>query len=185
MGLILMPILIFYVAVILATTFYVAVKQKMLSKKILFSVLIPAVFFIGPVLDQIIGKVYFDYLCESRSGLYVYDNVKLDATEFDSQGNLKYISTLKNFYDFNYSGEYKTGLNINKNQYSKLGIKKSSIFVESVKSGKVYGEYVTYQFSGGYLARRLSGAIAGGMLTCGKINQKSRKQLISSVFIRN
>ncbi|MDY6874278.1 MAG: hypothetical protein SVR81_09990 [Chloroflexota bacterium] len=158
-------------------------KTKKLSKKILFSILIPVIFFVGPVLDQIIGKVYFDHLCESDRGLFVYEKVSLDSSEFDGNNNLIYYQSLNNFFKFDYKKKYKTGIDIDK-KYIFLGIEKNSVYLKNTENNKIISEYVNFSFVGGVLSRWLSNSISGGSISCDRIDQKDMDKLISLSFVK-
>lgn len=183
MGLILMPILIAYVVAIIAITIFIVAKQKRLIRKIILSVLIPLVFLIGPFVDQLIGKQYFEYLCDKKSGLVVYETVSLNDYEFDKNGKLKYWKGVKDFFDFNYKDRYVSGLHLNDKEYINYGIEESSVYIKDTRSNSLIGEYRSYQFVGGVVARQISTFVSGGAIVCKKIDDNAMDDLISAIFI--
>lgn len=182
MGLVLLPILIVYVVVILGVTFLLVIKQKNQSRKILFSLIMVAIFFVAPILDQVIGKIYFKRLCSSERGLVIYDKAILNDLEFDEKGNLKYYNSLNNFFDFNYKDKYKTGIKID-NKYLYIGIEKNSVYIKNTETNKVLSEYVNYSFVGGVLSRLFSRSITGGSISCDRIDQKDMDEMVRNSFI--
>lgn len=111
-----------------------------------------AVFVLIPTWDEILGRVYFKYLCETESGVHVYKTVELPAEYWDEGGEPKFYDEKNgNFTLEGYRVEYATGA------YSSLfHVDNSGHKRVDRRSGQVLGEVTDFRYWGGWMRRNLS-----------------------------
>ena len=119
--------------------------------------------FIFPFSDQIIGKIYHNYLCNNKAGVKVYQTIELPAEYWDEFGKPRFISARGNLEVSLLSYRYRNSFE--KATYSSLfGIDKYRQQVINYETKEVIGEVVNYMYWGGMISRNLSPA--SGAVDC-------------------
>jgi len=105
-----------------------------------------------PFGDEIIGRIYFNYLCTAQAGVKVYQTVELPAEYWDEQGRAKFYDEKNGNFNLEaYRVEYKTGAYSPSFHIDNAGYKR----VEK-QSGQALGEVTDFMFWGGWMRRNLS-----------------------------
>ena len=126
--------------------------------------------------DEIVGSIYFKYLCNTKAGIKVYHKVKLPTDYWDEQGRPKFYSVKNgNFKLKGYSIEYKIG------KYSPVfHIENAGYRRIDKQSGQVLGEVINFMYWGGWVKRNLNfnntGSICEG-------NAERSNSLINKIFV--
>ena len=112
-----------------------------------------AVFILIPTWDEILGRVYFKYLCETESGVHVYKTVELPAEYWDEQGREKFVDEKAGGFLLvkEYPTEYKTGTYSTFFHVDNAGYKRVD-----KQSGQILGEVTDFRYWGGWIRRNLS-----------------------------
>jgi hypothetical protein len=151
----LLPILVWLAASVLLAIFTVKPAGSIIRRtfiKLLAFLLIVLL----PFTDEMVGRVYFDYLCETDAGFKVYEAVVLPEKYWDEDGNLKI---------FNEEGYLDREFWIDRIDESGGRLERySSIFnIEKDISTVVYkndhvllGDITTFRFWGGWIRQMFS-----------------------------
>ncbi len=67
-----------------------AIVKRLPNKKAKW--IVGVIFVLMPTRDDIAGRIYIKYLCETESGVYVYRTVELPADYWDADGKAKFIT---------------------------------------------------------------------------------------------
>lgn len=110
--------------------------------------------FAVPFADEIIGSLYFNYLCANQAGVKVYQTVELPGEYWDVEGRAKFYDEKNgNFTLEGYRVEYATGVYSSVFNIDKAGYKRAD-----VRSGQVLGEVTDFRHWGGWVKRKLNPA---------------------------
>lgn len=117
----------FYLYAIIKASRFVLSKIKDTKKKALVLVFCIAFSVLLPFIDEIIGRIYFVYLCRSQGGAVIYKKIELGKEYFQKDGTPKFITEkgelnvemLNNKYIVNrdFDSSYVPSLNIARRQY--------------------------------------------------------------------
>jgi hypothetical protein len=103
--------------------------------------------------DEIVGRIYLSYLCNTEAGVKVYQIVELPAEYWDEQGRAKFYDEKNG--NFSLSNDYPTKLKIEK--YSSfLNIDKLVGVLKDQKTGALISENILYMHWGGWIRRNFS-----------------------------
>jgi len=154
MGLALMPFLILYFIIMLVLTVFLITKTNSKIRKMFYGVIIPVVFFILPLGDELIGTMYFKELCDKERGIVIHKKIYLPKESFDDSGKVKIQK--KGFifsnvvFDNRYHGSYTTQ-HISKT----FNIKSKTYLIIDDLDKTVVAERTKYIFSKGWLANNI------------------------------
>ena len=139
-GLMVIGGIILYLFIAYKVTFYIANKTK--QKRYWIGIFL--FFILLPTWDVIIGKIYFNYLCENQAGLKVYKSVEVDGyfrkgeiylgkASLEKENNFKYKEGSKYFV----SGIYK-----NKTMIQHLDLTNNSQIIELLNEPESEYEFI-------------------------------------------
>ena len=147
----LFPLLIwFFVSIILAGLLSRLFKTR--AVRLFGGIGLFVLIFMLPLADEIVGRLYFNYLCDTQTGIKVYQTVELPAEYWNEDGKPKFYDEMNgNFLLDGYGVEYKTGsfsslFHIDNAGYSRV----------DKRSGKLLGETTEFRYWGGWMKRNLS-----------------------------
>jgi hypothetical protein len=104
-----------------------------------------------PTGDEILGRIYFRYLCETEAGVKVYQTVELPGKYWDDQGRARFYENFDSLLGKTYSMKYKPGI------YSSLfHIDNAGYTYANKQSGQLLGEAIDFRHWGGWVRRNLS-----------------------------
>ncbi|MEO6976386.1 MAG: hypothetical protein ABI144_11035 [Gallionella sp.] len=159
LGLVVLTSPLFLVVPWLLVAVLVAVKVSQLPKigvaRLAAGVGTFVLVFLLPFSDDIVGRIYFNHLCESEGGVRVYQTVELPAEYWDAQGRPKFF---KGNGDLNHSllnnrfGEPST----TKSYSTLFGIDESHQQLIDNSNQKILGEVISFMYWGGWVSRDLS-----------------------------
>lgn len=148
-------------------------KRKRAVKRIVF-----VACFASLAADHYAGKLYFYYVCESKSGIFVDHQIALDPSLFDSQGDLivEKSDYLPGFYDRVDRRYAESTLDV------PFHIQRYEYELYDVERESVASKYVGYRYRGGYLYRTL---LSGRSFVCDKtLKEFYKKSVISKDGVR-
>jgi len=106
---------------------------------------------IAPFGDEILGHVYFQYLCATAAGVKVYRTVELPKDYWDATGKPTFYDERNgNFVLKNYRIEYADG------SYSRFFHIDNAGYARIDGSGQKLGEVVDFSYWGGWVRRNLT-----------------------------
>jgi len=171
-GLTVLAVLIGYVI-----TAWVVIK-RLPNKKAKWIAL--AIFILIPTWDEILGRTYFKYLCETESGMKVYKTVELPTEYWKANGEPKFITwdgladktMLGDRYDFPSEFEEK---------YSQtFRIKRHAEVVASKQTKEIVGQYIRFIYFGGWVVNHSSVHVSG--TGCPSIEEYNYRGFLKQVF---
>lgn len=112
-----------------------------------------AVFVLIPTWDEILGRIYFKYLCETQGGIKVYKVVELPGEYWAADGKPKFYDDKNgNFY---LTQDYPSELKI-EGHSSILHIDRLITILRDKEKEKSIAEKVSYMYWGGWFVRNSS-----------------------------
>lgn len=138
------------------------------------------VFVLIPTWDEILGRTYFKYLCETESGMKVYKTIELPAEYWNSNGAPKFIdqsgrpgeAMLGNRYTFSWETD---------ENYSRIfRIKKSERIVKETHSEEAVGRYTSFVFFGGWVANNSFTHVVG--TGCPSLKEYDYRAFLKRIF---
>jgi len=175
-------ILIVYFSFVIAVSKWVYKKQQKTSVKWVASIGTAVFLLSAPMADNIIGEIYFRYLCATQGGIHVYQTVELGSEYFDESGAPKFIDSkgnikteMLNDYDFTREQD--------RNFHTVFRIVKIIYRVRNNKSGHVAGDRITYFFYGGWLVNSTGMHARGAQ--CPTTKDVPLTDLINNIFTKN
>jgi len=139
-----------------------------------------SVFILIPTWDEILGRVYFKYLCVTESGRKIYKTVELPAKYWNANGEPKFIdqrgipdeAMLGNRYTFSWETE---------ENYSRMfRIKKSERIVAETHSNDPIGRYTSFIYFGGWVANNSVAHVVG--TGCPSLNEYDYRGFLKQIF---
>jgi len=144
------------ILIMLPVSIWIAVKVakhfKRMSARLVGGVGIFFIVFLVPFSDEVVGRMYFNYLCANEAGVKVYQTVELPSEYWDEQGRALFYDAINgNFTLDGYRVEYKTGVYSPLFHIDNAGYKRIND-----RSGQVLGEITDFMYWGGWVRRNLS-----------------------------
>jgi hypothetical protein len=179
----------FGLLIITAIIAYVALIRLILKKAhdrlIKYSLLIAVIAI--PFGDEIIGRVYFEYLCTAKTDMNVYQTVALPPSYWESNGEPNFIEANGNYhlegyppqrkYRESYPHRYRSS------EYSSIfHIDERVVSIVNRKTGVVLGDVTNFAYWGGWLRRMISPHISAN--SC-RESRRSNNELELSIFKQN
>ncbi|MDH5191907.1 MAG: hypothetical protein OEW89_11750 [Gammaproteobacteria bacterium] len=149
--------------------------------KVIGGLVIFAIAFILPFADEIAGRVYLNYLCETKAGVKVYQTVELPAEYWDEDGRPKFIQGIGSL-DTSVLSKYMTDFK-NEKYSSLFDIKKFRFWYSEKESGKVVAEVNDFHYVGGWIIKNFTPNGASGE-KCQRPELLDSKGIILSIFMR-
>jgi hypothetical protein len=110
-----------------------------------------AVFLFLPFADQIIGRYYFDHLCETEGGLHVYQTVELGPKFYHEDGSPRFMDSKGRFDGSIFNGRYEFRRQT-KNYHSNIVLIESDIqSIIDTHTGKLLATFNRFIYRGGWL----------------------------------
>lgn len=139
-----------------------------------------AIFMLIPTWDEIVGRIYFVYLCETQSGIHVYKTVELPMEFWDANGEPRFITRdgladgvmLSNRYDF--SSEF------HENYSRTFRIKRHAEVVTNQHTKELLGRYVRFIYFGGWVVNHTGAHVSG--MGCPTIEEYNYRNYLKQVF---
>lgn len=139
-------LLIITVAIVLVTRFIKKTHWRWLSRGSLFVVL-----FFLPFADQIIGRYYFDHLCETEGGLHVYQTVELGPEFYHEDGSPRFMDSKGRFDSSIFNGRYEFKKESLDRYVEIVVIEKRIHSIIDTTSGNTLGSFTQFTYRGGWL----------------------------------
>ena len=127
-----------------------------------------------PAGDEIIGRIYFEYLCATKTGIHVYQTVTLPSSYWDATGEPIFLEANGNYHLDNFPPKGRVGT-----YNSTFHVDNSGYSIIDRDTGDVLGDDVSFRYWGGWLRRELSSNNVAN--SCGGRHQRNQK-LIRSIF---
>ncbi|MCB2184531.1 MAG: hypothetical protein KQH63_21115 [Desulfobulbaceae bacterium] len=142
---------------------FVAVKVTLLlrrriaeeKKKIWMTIGCILFFLVVPFGDEILGPIYFRYLCASQGGYHIYQTVELGPEYFDKDGSPKFITETGELDEEMLGGRFVKKRDNNKKFSTLLNISRLHTFIEDTTNNKVIGRHVAFSYWGGGILNSL------------------------------
>ena len=131
-----------------------------------------AIAFLLPFVDEIAGRVYLKHLCETEAGVKVYQTVELPAEYWDEEGKPRFQvynkanDTVARFIMGSYQWEdsrfeYRS---FTESYLESFNIDKAGFRFSESESKNILGEIIYFRFWGGWIRRNFS--INNASYTC-------------------
>ena len=175
-------VLVVYLSFVIAVSLWVHTKPEKISSKWLASIGIAIFLLFIPVVDDIVGEVYFKYLCATQGGFKVYQTVELGSEYFDKNG-IPYFYDRKKTLGKMSMGNRFFGREISDRNYSKkLNIGQYIYEIFDKENNQVIGEYTRFIHFGGILVNSTGLHVIGE--GCPSVKVGSTLKFINRVFRR-
>ena len=182
MPLILFPIILIYVILVIWGTINTVSKQETSKRRVLFALLIPAVFLFGPFADEFIAKPYFYNLCNTKGGLQVYEEVHL--SNIDEKWYEDVFTSAQVMEKFDINAQYKWELGLIKEHKSVFNIRESDIKIYDKTNNKLISLHKRYFYDYGVMRNWLATAMPSRPEICHNISEPLFKEMIRKTFIK-
>jgi hypothetical protein len=157
--LLLPPYLLFAIWIILSATR--DIKSK--SKKTSVTVILIFLLYLPLGWDVILGRIYFQYLCDAEGGMHIYQTIELDAKHWDEDGTPKFF-TEDGWFDAAALGmKYSFMRDTEDAKY--FNISKHTKIILDNSSGKVLADNVAFNYVSGWFIK-YTGFHPTGDLSC-------------------
>ena len=160
-----------------------------LSRRISIRLLAFVIVLLLPFIDEIVGRLYLTYLCDTQGGFKVYETVKLPDKYWDENGEPRFIKHTKfvnpslnkvnGTLDTKVLTEYGIGSE-DVNYSSMFGIRLFRHWYYEKATGKTLAEGRFFAYKQGWLARTFS---VNSGVSCNTSGQPNTKANILSVFV--
>ncbi len=176
-----MVVLVIYLSFVFTVSKWVYKKPEKVSSKWLASIGTAVFLLFVPMADNIVGEVYFKYLCATQGGIKVYQTVKLSNEYWNKYGTPIFIDSKGNIdtnilMDFNFTRENDSDF------ITIFRIKKELYQVGYKESGSVLGERVIFFYYGGWLVNSTGMHVMGSH--CPSNKDISLANLMNDIFIK-
>ena len=118
--------------------------------------------FAVPFADEIVGRVYLNYLCATQAGVKVYQTVELPGEYWDGEGRATFLNP-KRGLDMALLGDRITQRTTMGPFLQILGLDERRVQVVNKHTNQVVGEVVSYVHWGGWIIRNLNPAGRSGV----------------------
>lgn len=121
-------------------------------------VAIALVFFLVPTGDEIVGRIYFNHLCETEAGAKIYQTIELPSSYWNAQNIPSFYKGASNNDIPLYAFE-RLGIDVNAEWNERqrwFGIEQFGTITTSEKFGQKLNEVVGFRYFGGWVARNLT-----------------------------
>src|SRR4030067_1247030 len=102
-----------------------------------------AVFILIPTWDEILGRIYFKSLCETESGMRIYQTVELPAEYWNANGEPKFITRDELAEETMFGDRYDFPSEFQENYSQTFRIKRYAEVVINKQTKEVLGRYVS------------------------------------------
>jgi hypothetical protein len=144
------------------------VIKKSLPLKITGGLAVFLIMLLLPVSDEIVGRIYFNHLCETEAGVKVYQTIELPAEYWDENGKPKFLKSNGDI-DRKLLGNKITEGRALKAFVPFLGIKKRRYMLKNI-SKEIAGENIDFFLSRGWVIRNFTTGSSSS--TCNKAKGK-------------
>ena len=121
-------------------------------------------FWLPGLWDVILGRAYFHYLCQTDGGVHIYETVELGDEYWNEDGSPTFYTEKGAFDGSVFEGKYK----FVRNNHPKMGlgstIKKRPRQIIETETDRVLGEWVLYEYLGGWVVHNLQPFMVGSTL---------------------
>ena len=148
--------------ILLPVSIWIAVKiakrmQRGRSVKLGIGLLVFLAVFFVPFGDEIAGRLYFNYLCATESGVKVYQTIELPAEYWDVEGKARFIPREGSLgFDESMLGNRYTRKSALQSQSVFFRLDRDSYKLLDAQTQSLLGEDVNFMYWGGWIARNLS-----------------------------
>lgn len=168
-GLIMLVVLVVYLLVTIAVTRWIVRIPKRASRKLIVGLVSLAVFALIPTWDMILGRMYFNRLCETEVGVQVYETVELDPKYFQKYAEPNFFSSKSPNYffkdhsldEFFLENRYVIERERNRQHSELFNIAKRSYFVIDRKTDQTLGSETYFVYFGGWLVNKTGLVVTG------------------------
>lgn len=171
-------VILFAVAVVYLVIAWQVIK-RLKSKKAKWIALI--VFVLIPTWDEIIGRVYFQYLCSTEGGITVHKTVALPTEYWDGRGRPIFI-TANGFVDKERLSMFATFTRRHQDEQNSLYRIRKTTDLISDGNGQIAGEYSYFIHFGGWFINSIGIHVSGS--DCPRIEDASLVKLVQVIFVR-
>ena len=134
-----------------------------------------------PFGDEIVGKIYFNYLCATEAGVKVYQTVELPAGYWDERGRARFIGREKSLeFDESVLGNRFARKSALHSQSVFFRLDRDSYQLLDTHTNSLLGEDVNFMYWGGWIARNLSPNISA--IGCNRDHVGYFTEVLKKVF---
>ena len=151
-----------YLLVVIIVIYFLSKLIKKTGWRWAFRSVLFVLFLFFPFADQILGRYYFDYLCEKEGGLHVFETVELGAEYYHEDGSPRFMDPKGKFDPFIFNNRYEFKRKSLEHYVEIVVIEKDIDSIIDTKTKKVLGEYSRFIYRGGWLANSLD-HVGGGV----------------------
>lgn len=166
LALILLGMAIGYLVIVIVTVHFLSKWIKKPGWRWVFRLVLFALLLFLPVSDQIIGRYYFDHLCETEGGLHVYETVELGPEYYYEDGSPKFIDDRGRFDSSVFNGRYEFKIQSIDDYVKFVVIDKDVYLIMETRTDKILGSFTRFIYRGGWLNNAFS--IPRGGISCRK-----------------
>lgn len=110
-----------------------------------------SIFILLPFTDEIIGQLYFKYICKTQGGTQIYQQIELGEEFFQQDGNPKFITEKGDFYKEALGNKYSVYKQYNMNYIPYLNIARNQYQVKDTETLKILGQHTYFIYFRGWL----------------------------------
>ncbi|MEO1766545.1 hypothetical protein [Thiobacter aerophilum] len=171
---------VIYLAITFAVTVLIVRRFSGRRAKVIAAIISVLVFFLIPMWDVIVGKIYFQYLCEAESGVRVYKTVELGPEYWFPDGRPRFI-TADGLADKTLLGQrYEFSEEWQENHSEIFHIKRHAHVVTDKQTQQILGRYISFIHFGGWLANSTGLQIRG--TGCPSLQEYDYRGFLKQVF---
>ena len=171
-------LIVLWLPVSIWASFKIARKLQGGKAKTLGALLAFLLVFCLPFVDEIAGRIYLGYLCKAEAGMKVFQTVTLPDKYWDEHGEPKFIRG--GGLDTEMLPEY--GTNFENTQYpSVFSIKKFRFWYFSKTTDEILGEFMNFNFRGGWIVRAFSPSGGSGS-SCNQATVGRARDHVLAIF---
>lgn len=120
-----------------------------------------AIFILIPTWDEILGRIYFKSLCETESGVKIYNVVESPGEYWLPDGKPKFIKSNGDPDEAMLSDQIGFSNEFQEKYSAYFRIKRHARVASERSTGQVLGEYVRFIYFGGWLKNHTSAHVSG------------------------
>ena len=139
-------LLIITVVTALATRFIKKPHWRWVSRGLLLVVLL-----FLPFADQIIGRIYFNHLCDTEAGLHVYQTVELGPKFYHEDGSPRFMDSKGKLDSSVFNGRYEFKKESLDRYVEIVVIEKRIHSIIDTTTGTALGSFTQFTYRGGWL----------------------------------
>ncbi len=176
-------VLVVYLSFVIAVSKWVYKKPDTVSSKWLASIGTAMFLLFVPMADNIVGEVYFRYLCATQSGIHVYQTVELGPKYFKGDGTPIFYDRNKGLYEMSMGGRY-FGSSEAETISKTLNVKIIIDRIVDAENNSTLGSIIYFAHFGGWLVNSTGLHVNGSMCPSDYIKINYVKNLSELIFVK-